>query len=87
MSEMRKKPVDRGTLQDRVIKELGYGMGVTTEHDIAFMAMWVSRRLSDGHISSTICNMVDEPLTDELRAKIAEVIRRLADTVEAELGK
>jgi hypothetical protein len=72
------------TLQEKVIKELGYGMGMDHEKDIAFMALWVSRNLSDSRLKSTMCQMTadGEPMTDELRIKIAEVLRQLADSVE-----
>jgi hypothetical protein len=71
------------TLQNRVLKELGYGMGCDHERDVAFVALWVSRRSSDGALVATTCNMADEPLEGELRAKVVEVLRRLADGIEA----
>jgi len=75
------------SFQEKVMREIKYGMGVTTERDIAFAALWVSRRLSDNSLVPTFCNMVDEPLTDELRSRIADVLRVLADNVEGKNDK
>lgn len=78
---MLKAPEDKSPLQDKVIKELGYGMGISNQTDIAFVAMWVSRR-ADGSLTSTLCEMANEELTDELKQKIANVLRELANRVE-----
>jgi hypothetical protein len=70
------------TLQTRALKELGYGMGCDHEQDLAFVAVWVSRRNSDGALQATTCTMTDEPLEGELSAKVVETLRRLADGIE-----
>jgi hypothetical protein len=67
-------------LQEKVVKELGYSMSMPNESDIAFVALWVSRR-ADGSLNSTMCHIEEETLTNELREKIALVLRNLADTV------
>lgn len=69
------------TLKDKVVKELGYGMEMPDETDIAFVGMWVSRR-ADGSLNSTMLHLEDETLTDELRARIAQMLRNQADSVE-----
>jgi hypothetical protein len=68
------------SLHERIVKELGYSMNMPNETDVAFVALWVSRR-ADGSLNSTACNIEEEPLTDELRERIAIVLRNLADTV------
>jgi hypothetical protein len=73
------------SLHEKVVKELGYGMNMPNETDIAFMALWVSRRV-DGSLNSTACNIEEEPLTDELRERIATVLRNLANMVSAQQG-
>jgi len=67
-------------LHDKVIKELGYGMNMPRETDIVFMALWVSRR-ADGSLGSTVCNIEEEPLTDELRGRIAIILLNLAESI------
>ncbi len=71
---------DPDTLLGKVIKELGYGMNMPNETDIALVALWVSRR-ADNSLNATMFRMEDEPLTDELRERIAAVLRNLADTL------
>lgn len=68
------------SLHERVVKELGYSMNMPNATDIAFVALWITRR-DDGSLSPTMCNIEEEPLTDELREHIATVLRDLADTV------
>ncbi len=69
------------SLHEKAVKELGFGMNIPNEIDIAFLALWVSRR-SDGSLTSTACNIIEEePVADELREKIATMLRNLADTV------
>jgi hypothetical protein len=72
------------TFQDRVRKELYFGMGCDGYKDLAFAGMWVSRRLSNSDLEPTYCVMQDhaEPMTDELRHKVAWALRQLADNVE-----
>jgi hypothetical protein len=71
------------TFQDRVLKELRFGMGNNWESDIAFVSVWVARRVDIGELVTTICSMTDEPLEGELRTKVIEALRRLADGIEA----
>jgi len=68
------------SLHEKVVKELGYGMNMPNETDIAFAALWVSRR-ADGSLNSTMCHLEDESLTDELKERIATVLRNLADLI------
>ncbi len=46
----------------------------------AHVSPWVSRR-TNGGLTSTICNIEEEPLTDELRERIVTVLHNLAETV------
>jgi hypothetical protein len=68
------------SLQEKVVKELGYSMSMPNERDIAFVALWVSRR-ADGSLNSTMCHLEEEELTNDLRERIAQVLRNLANTV------
>ena len=70
------------SLHQKVVKELGYGMNRANETDIAFMALWISRRV-DGSLNSTVCNLEDESLSAELREKIATVLRNLANSLQS----
>lgn len=68
------------SLHEKVVKELGYSMSIPNESDIAFAALWVSRR-ADGSLNSTMFHLEEEELTNDLRERIAQVLRNLADTV------
>ena len=67
-------------LQAKVIKELGFGMGMPNEIDIAFVAIWISKR-QDDHLSPTFCAMYEEPIPDEVKKKIAELLREYAERI------
>lgn len=68
------------SLHEKVVKELGYSMSMPNESDIAFVALWVSRR-ADGSLNSTMFHLEEEELANDLRERIAQVLRNLADTV------
>jgi hypothetical protein len=76
------EPVDSGSFRDRVLRELRYGNDTPTERYIAFSGLWISHHIPDRGLISTFINMSDEEVSDELRHKMAEALRRLADSVE-----
>lgn len=68
------------SLQDKVIKELGFGMNMPNEQDVAFVAIWLSRK-QNGHLSPTFCVMYEEPVPDEIKTKIADVLKYYAERI------
>jgi hypothetical protein len=74
------------TFKEKVIKEIGFGMGNDHEQDIAFAGMWVSRRIADGLMQATYCIMTEDeppkPISAELRHEMAEALRQLAKNLE-----
>jgi hypothetical protein len=71
-------------LYDKAVKELGYGMNMPDREDIALLAVWVSRR-TDGSPTSTIMELKDEEiLTDDVKQRLAQGLRELADHIEGQ---
>ena len=68
------------SLQEKVIKELGFGMNMPNEQDVAFVAIWLSRK-QDGHLSPTFCAMYEEPVPDEIKAKMSDVLKYYAERI------
>lgn len=67
-------------LQEKVIKELGFGMNMPNEPDVAFVAIWLSRK-QNGHLSPTFCAMYEEPVPEEIKTKMADVLKYYADRI------
>lgn len=69
-------------LLEKIRKELELGMNVTGETDVAFVAMWVSRR-ADGSFTSTLTThyLEGESLSSDLLQAISRALVRLADNV------
>jgi hypothetical protein len=72
---------DETTLYSKAVKELGYGMNIPDEEDLTFIAVWVSRR-TDGSLTSTMCHIGEENLTDEVQKRLASGLRNIADTLD-----
>ena len=68
------------SLLEKVIKELGFGMNMPNEQDVAFVAIWLSRK-QDGHLSPTFCAMYEEPVPDEIKAKMSDVLKYYAERI------
>mgnify|MGYP000881412512 CR=1 FL=1 len=68
------------SLQEKVIKELGFGMGMPNEPDVAFVAIWLSKK-KDGRLSPTFCAMYEEPVPDEIKVKISDVLKYYAERI------
>jgi hypothetical protein len=73
------------TIYEKVIRELGYGMNIEGEQDIAFVGVWVSRK-NNGDLCPTWLQLVNEEVTDELRESIVKGLHNLADSIEMEIN-
>ena len=70
-------------LLDKVQQQLKYGMNIEKEEDIAFGAIWVSRR-TDGSLNMTWMHLEEEDVTDDLRKHIVRSLRNLADSIQGD---